>query len=616
MLRLLAIFLLTLSWAAWMPPRLAAQRGRKFIPTTTRAAETTNNTAACSTPGYGLDGIPYCGDAFSGFTDRSSTDGPAVPLTQPHNPPVYGAWNIAKGRGTSWGDVHSLLYPGNTTQVLAELQFWWCFGKDTTSSSATVTVDGQLLYRNQACPVDGRGRVPVSSHVVIGYDSNDPNKTDAVADDLWERGFDGAVGDWSGGSNTCKSGNAPYANNAVFASPCGTSTVALDQSYQKFLTSAATRRPGLSFALMYDESAYKFTQCNTRDTFQPQCIQNKIFADSVALMSNWFPKPNYLKVNGQPVLMFFVAENAINFSQCDGNDTAGNPVSCHLTGDFTCHGGAACWSALWDGVRSYFTLHGANPYLIFENNARHEQADGNFTWVQPGGGSTPITAAVQDNWGTQSYLDSQLNGAAAMISSGATGGNNLPKTYFAGAWKGFDDRMASWSPSWANGAPVPANVSAPNYPRVTGQRCGNTWLDTFQEAGRSFNTSLQLPFLMVGTWDDYEEGSEIETGIDNCVTSLDASLAGDTLNWTIAFTAPGSERTVDHYTLYYSVDGGTGEQLRRLATVPVNAANSGSYSVDLSRFKGLLPAHTLLFVKAFGKPSLANHMSAGVTYDN
>lgn len=561
---------------------------------TTRTAETTNNTAACSGPGYGLLGVGYCGDGFGGFADRSSTSGPAVPLTEVQDPGVTGTWNVSKGRGTAWGDVHSLLYAGSTTQVLAETQFWWCYGENAGKANATVTVDGRVAYRNQDCPIDGRGRVPSTSHLVIGYDSNDSNQADAVVEDLWERGFDGVVGDWSGDENTCKGG------------ACGTGAVALDQSYRKLAASMAARHPEMRFALMYDDSAYKFTQCSTRDAFQPQCIQNKMMADAAVLMSDWFGRSNYLKVNGQPVLMFFVAENLIDFSQC------GNGAQCHLSGVSTCSGGAACWSALWDGLRSYFRQHGSNPYLIFENNAGHEQADGNFMWVHPAGGSTTITADVQNNWGAQTYADPQLRNAAAMIAAGTTGANGLAKTYFAGAWKGFDDRMANWSPSWANGAPVPANVTAPHYPRVTSQQCGNTWLDTFAEAGKYFGASVQLPFLMVGTWDDYEEGTEIETGIDNCVTALTASVDGRTLRWTIGFAAPGSERTIDHYTVFYSTDGYAGEQLRTLATVPVDGAKGGSYSLDLAGLRRRLPAETVLYVKAVGKASVANHMSAGV----
>lgn len=74
----------------------------------------------------------------------------------------------------------------------------------------------------------------------------------------------------------------------------------------------------------------------------------------------------------------------------------------------------------------------------------------------------------------------------------------------------------------SGGSPVPAPVSSPNDPRTTSQCCGNNWIDTFAEAGATnssigkpyFSTSNQLPFLMVGTWDDSKEGTEVETGID------------------------------------------------------------------------------------------------------
>jgi hypothetical protein len=269
---------------------------------------------------------------------------------------------------------------------------------------------------------------------------------------------------------------------------------------------------------------------------------------------------------------------------------------------------------LWDGIRTNFVNHGVNPYLIYESNPTHEQADGSFSWVEPSGGATATTSAVQDNWGTQAYIDSQLSAAASMLSSGTTGGNGLPKTYFAGAWKGFDDRMASWSPSWANGAPVPAPVSAPYYPRTTSQRCGDNWMDTFAEPGKYFNTKLQLPFLMIGTWDDYEEGTEVETGIDNCVASLTASINNRFLNWTISFNAPGSERTVNHYTIFYSIDGTTGEEIRPLVDVPVDSSKNGNYSFDLRGYTGVIPKQAVLYVKAVGKPSIANHMSPGITY--
>jgi len=589
--------------AAAAPPPAAVQAA---TPTTTHTALTSNNTAACSAAGYGLDGTSYCGAAFAGWTDRSSPTGSSTqPLTQPHDPAVSGAWNISKGRGTQAGDVHSLLYAGNTTKVLAETQLWFCHG----SGGSTVTVDSQVLTRYEACPNLGfSGSV---SHFDNGYSSNDLAKADATADDMWDRGIDGAVEDWSGDPNTCKP-SGTYANNAPFTSPCNSAgTTNVDLASKRLASAMDTRHPGMTHFIMYDDAAYKFTQCNTQDTFQPQCVQNKMIADFNVLASNWFPDSGYTKINGQPVLASFVTETSggETFSQCSTSNV------CHLTGSYTCTSPSGCWSALWDGIRSNFQSHGYNPYLIFRHNHTHEQSDGGFTWVSPSSGGT---AASQDDWGNKSQLDSQLSTESSALASGVKGANGLPITYVAGAWKGFDDRMANWSPSWSSGAPIPAPVPAGSYPRTTSQRCGTNWLDTFAETGQYFNTSNQAPFLMVGTWDDYEEGTEVETGIDNCVTSFTSNLNGSTLQWTIGLSGDGaSERTIDHYTVWYSTDGNTGEQLAQLTTVaPTGTGTSGSYSVNLSQYCSSLPSTSVLYVQAVGKPSITNHLTPGVTYAN
>ncbi|HET6210290.1 MAG TPA: carboxypeptidase regulatory-like domain-containing protein, partial [Jatrophihabitans sp.] len=601
--------------AAAAPPPVAAsssiaQASTAAAPTTTHTAQTTNNTAACSAAGYGLGGTSYCGAAFAGWTDRSSPSGSSTqPLTQPHDPAVSGTWNISKGRGTQAGDVHSLLYAGNTTKVIAETQLWFCHG----SGGVPVTVDSQTLTRYEACPNLGfSGSV---SHFDNGYSSNDLAKANATADDMWDRGIDGAVEDWSGDPNTCKSGSGAYSNNAPFASACNSAGVTnVDLASRRLASAMDTRHPGMSHFIMYDDAAYKFNQCDAKDSFQPQCVQNKMMADFNVLASNWFGDTGYLKVNGQPVVSIFVTETGNtgeNFSQC------ATATPCHLTGSYTCTSPSGCWSALWDGVRTNFQSHGTNPYLIFRHNHTHEQSDGGFSWVAPSGG-TDGTAAFQDNWGNKTQLDSQLSTESSALASGLTGANGLPITYFAGAWKGFDDRMANWSPSWLNGTPQPAPVASGFYPRDTSQRCGTNWLDTFGETGKYFNTSHQAPFLMVSTWDDYEEGSEVETGIDNCVNSFTGSLAGSSLQWTIGLSGDGaSERTIDHYTVWYSTDGATGEQLAQLTTVaPTGTGTSASYSVDLSQYCATLPATSVLYVQAVGKPSITNNLTSGVSYAN
>jgi hypothetical protein len=102
------------------------------------------------------------------------------------------------------------------------------------------------------------------------------------------------------------------------------------------------------------------------------------------------------------------------------------------------------------------------------------------------------------------------------------------------------------------------------------------------------------------TWNDYEEGTEIETGIDNCV-SVSASVSGSTLNWSIT----GNENTLDHYSVFISNDG---QNLMSLGDFPTS-----THSLDLSSY-GFPSGTYSLYVKTIGKPSILNHLSAAASY--
>jgi hypothetical protein len=156
------------------------------------------------------------------------------------------------------------------------------------------------------------------------------------------------------------------------------------------------------------------------------------------------------------------------------------------------------------------------------------------------------------------------------------------------AWKGFDDSAASWSQN-----------------RYVGAQCGRTWLQIFSTAARDYNTSRQLPFLGVVTWNDYEEGTEIETGIDNCLT-VSGSISGSNLSWTPTFSAPsGSEETVFKYVVYEA----NGDTLTQLGSF-----TPSTHSFDLSSLNLAAGVHTF-YVQAVGKASILNKMSAPITYD-
>jgi hypothetical protein len=150
------------------------------------------------------------------------------------------------------------------------------------------------------------------------------------------------------------------------------------------------------------------------------------------------------------------------------------------------------------------------------------------------------------------------------------------------AYKGFNDADASWGKG-----------------KVIDQQCGQTWIATLAEVGRFYSGGHQLPALIIPTWNDYEEGTEIETGIDNCV-SVKASISGDNLMWSIT----GRENTIDHYGILAQ----NGSQWMDVADLP-----TGSHSVQL-RDLHLQSGVGALCVQAVGKASMLNHSSGAVGY--
>jgi PKD repeat protein len=217
----------------------------------------------------------------------------------------------------------------------------------------------------------------------------------------------------------------------------------------------------------------------------------------------------------------------------------------------------------WTRVRAGVA---GNPMFIFRNGSgfTKAQSNGAFSWVEP-------TTVSSTNLMAINYLDNYYKTALSMPSAYSTGSG----------YKGFNDTLALWGTN-----------------RIIDQQCGQTWLKTIAETGKFYSTTNQMLGIQLVTWNDYEEGSEIESGIDNCVT-VSASVAGTVVSWSIT----GQMNTVDHFTVFASQDGAN---LMWLA----DAATSAT-SLDLAQFS-LNAGNYMIFVKAVGQPSLTNKMSAGV----
>ena len=226
--------------------------------------------------------------------------------------------------------------------------------------------------------------------------------------------------------------------------------------------------------------------------------------------------------------------------------------------------GMEFYSIDWNHVRA---SEPGNPLFIFRNTGGFSsaQSNGAFAWVEP------ETVTATDSMGL-GYMGT-FDGLAL---------SSLPTYSNVAGYKGFDDSLASWGSN-----------------RLVQQQCGQTWLQTVALANNYFSTSQQMLGIQLVTWNDYEEGTEFESGIDNCV-SLTAWAQGSVVSWSIT----GQSNTVDHYTAFASEDG---QNLMWLADVPTS-----TQSLDVSQFNLNAGTYTA-YVKAVGKPSLANKMSSAVS---
>jgi hypothetical protein len=224
-------------------------------------------------------------------------------------------------------------------------------------------------------------------------------------------------------------------------------------------------------------------------------------------------------------------------------------------------GVATTYSIDWNAVSAALSTQ---PAFLFQDDEgfSNAESDGSYSWVKP----------TTNDYG-MSYLTNFYQTGMGFKNEDTVGAS----------YKGFNDTLAAWSAD-----------------RIMGQQCGQTWLQTFGEINGLYNSGQQLPFLQLVTWNDYEEGTEIESGIANCLT-LSGAVSGNTLNWQV-----NGDSELDHYVAYISLDGENlmplGDNIEPSAT----SLNLCSFPIPNGNYQ--------LFVQAVGKPSMANHISGALNY--
>jgi hypothetical protein len=139
------------------------------------------------------------------------------------------------------------------------------------------------------------------------------------------------------------------------------------------------------------------------------------------------------------------------------------------------------------------------------------------------------------------------------------------------------------------------------------QQCGQVLLKNANEISKYFGGSRpQIPYVQVITWNDYEEGTAVEDGIDNCYT-VNSSISGNILSWSLIASDPvyASPSTVHHFNVYYA-------DAANNLYVAANSLSVGTNSLDLSTV--VPPGIWTIYVEMVGQPLMINRISNGVAY--
>ena len=146
----------------------------------------------------------------------------------------------------------------------------------------------------------------------------------------------------------------------------------------------------------------------------------------------------------------------------------------------------------WNQVRQMVNGWASPPVLLYKDDPPPQFSgafDGQYAWVHPGSKGWSTDGS---EWG-EDYLE---NFYKKMRSK-------HPDQIAVGTvWPGFDDTRASWSLN-----------------RHIDQRCGKTLQDTLRVFAENNDPDRPMPFILIATWNDYEEGTAIENGLARCSSS-------------------------------------------------------------------------------------------------
>jgi len=274
------------------------------------------------------------------------------------------------------------------------------------------------------------------------------------------------------------------------------------------------------------------------------------------------------------------------------------------------------WGTIWQAVLGHVNAtKNCNMKFIFEYgyfNYPDNASAGEYAWPQPytqSSGDSFVDNTASQLW----WCGSNVTNTGQYIPCDGTSGQYLDEFYSDAEtayeannqvvavgllYKGFDDTWANWG-----------------LDRVIAQQCGRVLMDSANEValGGYWGTTAQIPYMQMATWNDYEEGTEEEGGINNCYTSVDLTYEAGSetkITWTLGTVswANGFATTaaIHHYALYTAPHGGTTLTLRGQISHTATQFNLSSLDLPAGSYD--------VYIQMVGQPSMQNQLSNPLEY--
>lgn len=470
---------------------------------------------------------------------------------------------VPEASNVSWVPFNQLLYPGYTGPI-----------------STQIDCHFQAWWDNGN---DG--------HINIGMDQDTQAVVSAQVQNAINRGCNYIDFDWYGPDTGGNSGDSPYFINEV---------VALFSSTVDGLCNANGGVCPIQIAIMEDAGSPTNTGGGT-DT-------EADFESDIQYAYN-----NYVK--GHPSYW------TMNVGGCNTR-----PVFLSFGWNAEGGGGGPFTSADWGQIRSWMESNIANctnqPLITADgtDGLTDTDLDGAYNWlgVTAYNNSSPGTVTEAGISGTVQFdtFFQSTDGGYNEASWYSAAKSSTQPVIIGSAYAGFNDTNASWG------------FNSPHTQgRKMSRECGLVWVNAWLQATSSgdFSSSKQLPVMGIPTWNDYEEGTAIEPGIDNCLTesSFTASVNQSAISWGYSFGTtsyadiPGNTSTIHHYALWDGTNGNWTQVSTNnvgMSGVSCSGTQTISCSASLAGYDWSAGNHTL-YIQAVGQPGITNHLSPSATFN-